>query len=434
MSNQTQVIVIGAGIAGLSAAQALRENGYSVVILEGRARIGGRVWTNRDWPSAPLELGARWIQGIKKNPVTKIAGQINASLMETDYDNAWLYDGDGQLLDDNVWNYMEKLGKKLIREAVRTQRKRGTADCSLQAALIDSEPYQRLSEYDRRCFNFYVNTYIEHELSADIGELSALNMDDAEEFKGDDVIFLAGYDQIATHLAQGLDIHLEHRVEKVDYQQEQGVTLLTNQGVFQADYAIVTLPLGVLKRGQVQFVPPLPGEKQAAIDMLGVGILNPTHLRFPRAFWPKEAELLNYMPLEKGHWAEWFNLYHYTDQPILVGYNAGSYGHALEKKSDQDVIGEAMRVLRLMYGTAVPDPEAWHIARWGMDPFAGGSYSFNAVGTSRTTRKQFAEPVQGRLFFAGEATSVDYPATVHGAHLSGQREAARIMTLPTVST
>jgi monoamine oxidase len=327
---------------------------------------------------------------------------------------------------------LENLGKKLIRKAVRAQRKRDTVDCSLQTTLNKSEAYQYLSGYDRRCFDFYVNTYFEHELSADISELSTLKIDDAKEFKGGDVIFLEGYDQIVTHLAQGLDIRLEHRVEELDYQ--LGVSVLTNQGVFHADQAIVTLPLGVLKGGRVQFSPPLPKKKQAAIDRLGVGVLNPTYLRFPHAFWPKEPEILNYMPREKGHWAEWFNIYHYTDQPILLGYNAGNYGREVEAKSDQEIVGEAMGVLRTMYGAAIPDPEAWYITRWGVDPFAGGSYSFNAVGTSGKTRKQLAKPVQDRLFFAGEATSVDYPATVHGAYLSGQREAGRIMALSRTST
>jgi monoamine oxidase len=88
-----------------------------------------------------------------------------------------------------------------------------------------------------------------------------------------------------------------------------------------------------------------------------------------------------------------------------------------------------MTVLRTIFGQAIPDPVAWQITRWASDPYALGSYSYNAVGASVKTRRVLSEPVEDRLFFAGEATSLKYPATVHGAYLSGQREAERILEL-----
>ncbi|MEM7031038.1 MAG: FAD-dependent oxidoreductase [Chloroflexota bacterium] len=425
MNKHTQIVVIGAGIAGLSAARALQDRGQAVVILEGRDRIGGRIWTSRVWPNTPLDLGARWIHGIKKNPITALAKDANLPTVKTDYDNAWLYDTQGQLLDDDAWDYLEKLGKTIVRKGVRSQRKCDQGDCSLEEAIHRLDEFADLSATDRCCFNFYVNIYIEHELAADIAELSAIKKDDAEAFKGRDVTFPEGYDQVVHYLAEGLDIRLRHRVEKISY--HDPVLIYTNQGQYQADKVIVTLPLGVLKQGQIEFSPALPDKKQAAIDTLGVGVLNGVYLRFPFPFWPKEAELLNYIPAEKGHWAEWFNIYHYTDQPILLGFNAGYYAWELEMLSDEDIVASAMQTLRTMYGSSIPYPDAWQIARWGADPFAHGSYSFNTVGASRKIRKRLAKPVHDRLFFAGEATSSDYPATVHGAYLSGKREAKRIL-------
>ncbi|MCB0158048.1 MAG: FAD-dependent oxidoreductase, partial [Caldilineaceae bacterium] len=188
-----------------------------------------------------------------------------------------------------------------------------------------------------------------------------------------------------------------------------------------------TLPLGVLQQGAVSFAPALPRAKQDAIHALGSGLLNKAWLRFPHAFWPREPEMINYVPATPGRWAEWLNLYHYTGEPILLGFNAGSYGSTLEAWTDAAIIADAMDVLRTIYGPQIPAPDDWQITRWASDPLALGAYSYYAVGTDRATRRALAAPVAGRLFFAGEATSQDHPSTVHGAYMSGVRAAEEIL-------
>ncbi|NJN93924.1 MAG: FAD-dependent oxidoreductase [Anaerolineales bacterium] len=170
----------------------------------------------------------------------------------------------------------------------------------------------------------------------------------------------------------------------------------------------------------------MPASKTAAIRRLGMGLLNKTYLRFPEAFWDDEHDLLGYIGERKGEWAEWLNIYKYTGQPILLGFNAGRYGRQIEKLSDEQIVGAAMNTLRAIYGNDVPDPTASLITRWASDPLAGGSYSYLPPGATEADREALAEPVAERLFFAGEATASDYPATVHGALLSGRRAAAEI--------
>jgi monoamine oxidase len=157
-----------------------------------------------------------------------------------------------------------------------------------------------------------------------------------------------------------------------------------------------------------------------------MGLLNKTYLRFPEVFWDKEHDLLGHIAERKGEWAEWLNIYKYTGQPILLGFNAGRYGRQIEKLSDREIVAAAMKTLRSLYGAKIPDPEAWLITRWAGDPLAGGSYSYLPPGATEGDRAALAQPVGGRLFFAGEATSVEYPATVHGALLSGRRAAKEI--------
>ena len=108
-------------------------------------------------------------------------------------------------------------------------------------------------------------------------------------------------------------------------------------------------------------------------------------------------------------------------------FNAGVYGRAIEGQSDEEITAAAMTVLRTIYGDDIPQPTATRITRWAADPFAGGSYSYAAVGSTPDDRAALAAPVANRLFFAGEATSLDYPATVHGAYLAGLRVARELL-------
>jgi monoamine oxidase len=195
---------------------------------------------------------------------------------------------------------------------------------------------------------------------------------------------------------------------------------------------VITLPVGVLKLGSVEFSPPLPGPKQAAIGRLGVGVLNKVYLRFPSAFWArdtKQADIIGIVSKNKGEWSESYDFSPHTGSPDLLMFNAGAFGLAIEKWTDERIVTEAMAVLRRLFGASAPAPTAHIITRWGADPFAGGSYSHLAPGSTPADRDALAAPVGDRLFFAGEASSRAYPALVTGAYLSGLREGKRVARL-----
>ena len=145
--------------------------------------------------------------------------------------------------------------------------------------------WDALSETEHINLEFYLNSTLEQEYAGNTASLSAKFFDDGEEFDGDDVLFPQGYKGIVDGLAKGVDIRLSQRVEAIAYDQN-GVTVTTNQGAFSVQRVMVTLPLGVLKKGEVQFTPALPPEKVAAIASLGMGVFNKCFLTFPTAFWP----------------------------------------------------------------------------------------------------------------------------------------------------
>jgi len=189
---------------------------------------------------------------------------------------------------------------------------------------------------------------------------------------------------------------------------------------------LVTLPLGVLKAGSVEFVPALPKSTSEAIAKLEMGVLNKCYLRFTHVFWPKDVDWLESIPDKHGEWTEWVSFGRVAGKPILLGFNAGARGREIESWSDTKIVADAMKTLRRIFGVGIPEPVDFQITRWGSDPYACGSYSFNPVGARPKMRRQLATPLADTLYFAGEATEHNYFGTAHGAYLSGVRAAEEI--------
>ena len=421
-----EVIVIGAGIAGLAAARRLADLDYDVIVLEARERVGGRVWTDRSL-GLPLDLGASWIHGVNGNPLTELADEINAPRVVTDYDSLTRYKSDGTEFSNQEDVDLDVLSEQFYEQAAEWQDELDN-DISLQEALDLFISNKRFTREGMLNLLYAINTELEHEYGADVSDLSLWEFDQDGELKGEDVLFPNGYDGIISALADGLDIRLgdAYAVRRVEVG-ESGVRVVTDAGAFEGQAALVTLPLGVLKSGAVTFEPSLPKWKTDAISHLNMGVLNKCYLKFPEVFWDDESHLLGYVSEEKGRWCEWLNLAALLDQPILLGFNAGQFGLEIESWSDEEIVASAMSTLRTIYGNNIPNPESYLITRWGRDPFAFGSYSHIPPFASGADYDALAKPV-GRLFFAGEATHRKYPSTVHGAYLSGLRAAGEVNT------
>jgi monoamine oxidase len=200
----------------------------------------------------------------------------------------------------------------------------------------------------------------------------------------------------------------------------------TDRGRFRAARLCCTLPLGVLKKGFVQFDPPLPPAKQQAIEHIEVGVLNKLYLISPHVFWGNQT-LIRLQHPSSGLWAEWLNLAPLLGHPVLVGFNAGVVARRLERWSDAEIVASALNALRRCYGTAaVPQPSRYCCSRWGADPYSCGSYSFPKLGMTDHDRRKRAA-AWGMLVFAGEATSSEFPATLQGAYRSGIQAAAQLL-------
>jgi monoamine oxidase len=267
---------------------------------------------------------------------------------------------------------------------------------------------------------------IEHEYATDAVNLSANHFDDGADEAGGDALLPEGYDKVVAAVANGLDIRLGHVVSRVDTSGDRAI-VVTSQGNFQAGAVVITVPLGVLKAGSIEFLPVLSKPKSTAIARLGMGALSKTCLRFESQFWPDDAELIDIVPAasRRGQWVESLSLTRLVDVPALMMFNAGKFARAVETMTDAEVIASASSALK----PAFPEfstPTGLLRSAWSVDPFSLGSYSFIGVGASLADRDALAAP-EGRRFFAGEACSHDHAATVHGAYTSGEAAAEAVL-------
>jgi monoamine oxidase len=423
-STTADVLVIGAGAAGIAAARELVDSGLTVILLEARDRIGGRVFTDRSM-GIPVDLGASWIHGTDGNPLSDLADQYGLERVETDYDDIRVFDGDGRMLSAGQYDEMESQFSDVM-DAVYEQQEAAEVDATLGETFEAVLRAADLTTTESRQLRYLGTVSIEHEFAADLDALSLWNWDEGSGFDGADVIFPGGYGAIFDQLAQDLDIRLNQRVQEIRYGAD-GVTVRTDRDSLTAAQVILTVPVGVLQSGSITFSPDLPAWKTQAIQRIGSGTLQKAVLRFSEAFWNTDSHLLGFVANSGRFWMEWVDLFTLTGEPLLMGFNAGSAAEAMEARSDAEIVADAMGVLRTIFGPAVPDPIDWRISRWHSDPLARGSYSYLPPDATPEDREQLGEPVADRLFFAGEATATDFPATVHGALLSGRRAAQAVL-------
>uniref|UniRef100_A0A673BZP6 Lysine-specific histone demethylase n=1 Tax=Sphaeramia orbicularis TaxID=375764 RepID=A0A673BZP6_9TELE len=305
-----------------------------------------------------------------------------------------------------------------------------------------------LSSRDRQILDWhFANLEFANATPLSTLSLKHWDQDDDFEFTGSHLTVRNGYSCVPVALAEGLDIKLNTAVRQVRYTASGCEVIAVNTRsttqtfIYKCDAVLCTLPLGVLKQQPpaVQFVPPLPEWKTAAIQRMGFGNLNKVVLCFDRVFWDPSVNLFGHVGSTTASRGELFLFWNLYKAPILLALMAGEAAGIMENISDDVIVGRCLAILKGIFGSsAVPQPKETVVTRWRADPWARGSYSYVAAGSSGNDYDLMAQPITPgpaipgasqpvpRLFFGGEHTIRNYPATVHGALLSGLREAGRI--------
>ncbi len=417
-TNSKTVIVVGAGISGLAAAKKLKENGFNVIVLEAQSKVGGRLKTNRSLGVA-FDEGASWIHGTAGNPITSLAQQAGMNTAFTDDESILAYDLGGVLHSDS--NFSDTEDK--FYTVLETLKNNGSSTKSFETVFNELYP----TYCNDRLWKFFLSTYLTFD-TGDLNMLSSLLYNEGEEFGGEERISVNGYDTIPSYLAIGLNVQLNQKVTKIDYSNTK-ILVSHNGTVTEADYVLVTVPLGVLKANKIDFVPSLPNTKQNAIQKVGVNCVNKFLLTWETAFWDDE-QYICYTPDIKDKFNYFVNVKKY--QPTVNALMTFAYAdkaRQTENMTDQQIIEEIMTHLRDIYGNNIPYPKNILRTKWQTNEYSYGSYSYTAVGTEMRHFDDLAEEIDDKIFFAGEHTEIDYFSTAHGAYLSGIREADKIIAL-----
>lgn len=412
------VIIIGAGISGLTAAMKLKENGFNVIIFEAQDKVGGRLRTNRSL-GIGFDEGASWIHGIDGNPISTLAQQAGMNTFETIDESRKSYDLGGVLRNATTYDNAEDELYTILNSMMTN----GNATQSFQTVFNNLYP----DKVNDRLWKFLLSTYVTFDCG-DLDKLSSLHYNEGEEYGGVEKIAINGYDTIANYLANGLNIQLNQRVTKIDYSNET-IKVIHNGTVSDADFVIVTVPLGVLKSNSIQFVPSLPNAKQNAIQKIGMNCVNKFLLTWDTAFWD-DVQYISYTPEIRDKFNYFVNVKKfYPTVNALMTFAYADYGRLTETMTDAQIIDEIMLHLKDVYGNGIPNPTHLLRTKWHTNENSLGSYSYTAVGTEMHHFDDIAEEINDKLFFGGEHTNSDYFSTVHGAYLSGIREANKIIDL-----
>lgn len=504
-STDPRIVIIGAGVAGLSAASKLIQHGFSnLTILEAQDRVGGRVYTQR-LGGAPIEIGAQWIHGEVGNPLYELAKQHNLlSSIEVDEPlgalDAEFRTQTGECLNTHLARDFEIIMSSVVLECREAALAANASPSQTDLKGGSSSPDERSAlTFFQRKFNDYLKSTTDLPRSAQIkeglfnwwclfrntiegcdtlGEMSIKSFGDYQEFEGNPIVELGdGYERVLQVFQKNIPddmvqlnkpvkaIHCAKPVEGKLPEGKLPVNIVCFDGdAIQAQHVITTCSLGYLKRYlNTMFFPPVVEAKKHAVMQLGFGTVNKIFLVFEKPFWPPESEGYSFVWVEepqsersKGPAAAakpqiadtWqksiMGFYTIPNQPnVLLGWIAGKEARFMETLDDGDVLLACTELLRKFTNqTLLPNVTKLIRSSWSSNPYVQGSYCYKtqACDSIPDPISDLASPITMMLeeksigalrqhpavLFAGEATHPLYYSTVHGAMLSGQREADRL--------
>ncbi|XP_059649135.1 polyamine oxidase 1-like [Cornus florida] len=425
-STRCSVIIVGAGVSGISAAKVLAENGVDdILILEASDRIGGRI-RKEGFGGVSVELGAGWIAGVggqQSNPVWELARNSGLRTCFSDYSNARynIYDRSGKIFPSGI---AADSYKKAVDSAI--QKLRNEEANNIEAELSElsetssnpKTPIELAIDFILHDFEMAevepISTYI------DFGEREFLV---ADERGYEYLLYKMAETFLMTSEGKILDSRLKlNKVVRELQHSRNGIMLTTEDGcLYEANYVILSVSIGVLQSNLIAFRPPLPRWKTEAIEKCDVMVYTKIFLKFPYKFWPSgpEKEFFIYAHERRGYYTFWQHMENaYPGSNILVVTLTNGESKRVEAQSDQETLKEAMEVLRNMFGPDIPEATDILVPRWWTNRFQRGSYSNYPIYFNEQMVHNIKEPV-GRIFFSGEHTSERFSGYVHGGYLAG---------------
>jgi len=447
MSNNPDVIILGAGAAGLSAAVDLVQTGLKVTILEARDRIGGRIFTKHDPVcNAPVELGAEFIHG-RPPAIWKLLRKHHIRARELKGEQ-WCVQ-EGEVCKCDLFSKVDKILEKLDGHGPDQSFLEFLERCCPNSAndpkLQDAKAWAR-----RYVTGFHAADPVlisVHSLVQGLLADEKIDGDRPFRMKGGYQALIEIYHRQLQRADVPIEISTRAQIVRWNRTQVEVVALDEANEVFtfRAPQVLITLPLGVLQanpddNGALRFLPELPAAKLQALDQLAMGKVIRLSLRFRGRFWEKlrpshstkskTLSRLQFLLSQEDWFPTWWTALP-EKWPIITGWAPFHCGERLSGKSEAFVVKKGLetlgKLLRIDQRELESLLEGSYTHDWEIDPFSRGAYSYVKVGGD-SAQRVLAAPLINNLFFAGEATDFSgHHGTVHGAIASGKRAAAEIL-------
>jgi len=409
-----KVIVIGAGIAGLRAAKLLQNAGKEVLVLEARNRLGGRLWTNRDFADFPLEFGAEFVHGdtiSTQAPIQRLGLRAIPWIKTTDSmvrlkDGRFLTMTEARKANDDLdqvrsWKFPD--GHKIKSEGE-------SFGDFLRRAGWNADQLQ------------YVRRMFANAVGADPEDVDAEHsMHDLESYAGNDYRLLDGYDRLVEDQAQALNIVTAAAVTEIEWNKSVKVTCADSR-VYEADRAVVTLPLGVLQSGAIKFSPALPEHKLQAFSNLKMGAVSKIIFRFDQPVGIDGIGAIFSGSCPPMWWSPSFGRGP-TKYTVWSAFFSGRWADELYALGEEGAKAKALETLKFELSRPDLKPSDSYFVKWRDEKFSQGGYSFSLKGGFRY--RSILGQQTNCLHWAGEATASS--STVHGAWDAGERAAMEIL-------
>lgn len=412
IEQKTDIVIIGAGIAGLYTAYLLINEGYKVTILEASPTYGGRIRSLTGFATLPIELGAEYIHG-KNSILYELVDYFNEEIIPIN-DKSY------------VWWHNQLLTEK---QAAKNNEIAAAFDFMenpwrYQGDEIDVHQYLTKQAFYKNTSQLLEVFGMEYGTTNNYLGLKSLAKSEEMWISGDENFKLKS--PMINILREFIDcassyISYNQAVSLIDFSEADTITVKTNkEKVYETKYVICTVPLTMLKNNSIAFFPELPANKKKAIEALGMDAGTKVFLKFKKRFWKKNMwELfgtavspLYYQLFPQNH----------TEHFVLVAYLMGDFSETFSAKGNQAVMDLVLE-LDLVFGNQVASKnfDDAFVIDWKKEPFIGGAYSYDAP-FSDGKRRSLAESIDNRLFFGGEATNyTGHAATMHGAMETGDR-------------
>jgi monoamine oxidase len=392
------VVIIGAGVAGLAAARRLQAQGRRFLVLEARDRIGGRTLTEA-FMGVPVDRGAHWLHSAEINPLVPLARAQGLTLTASTRDEGRLFDAPGVFAAG-----AEGAVARSDRALERNFRRR--------ANTLSTDSMQSLAGGDgalaAQLISFAIGEEPDRIAASDVAMLAG---------DGTDMAIAGGMGGFIRRIGADVPVRLQTRVERIDWSAPGGVTVSGPFGSVRARACLVTVPPAALAAdGGIRFSPELPAAKQAAMTQLPMGVFSKVALRLDAPMPELPLYSIDAARLARG---DLHALHHAPGSSVATLMLGGNAARAVIAAGDAAAISEARAVLAAVAGSAaVARVQGGLFSEWLSDPFARGSYAHVTPG-SGDPRGEFARPVADRLFFAGDTVGGDLSMTVGGAWRSG---------------